>query len=204
MTTPPGASPCHLYVIAGPNGSGKSTFTLGIRALLTVPIIDPDEMARLIRPDAPEMVAIDAGRRVIELTRTYIAIGQSFTLETTLAGNAQLRLMEQAKNSGYEIEFVYVGVDDADICIGRVEMRVAKGGHSVPPADVRRRFQRSLAHLPAALRLADHATIYDNSTQSGHREVLVIEHGQIVAQESVLPPWVTRYLGSFLAQLEGY
>lgn len=70
----------------------------------------------------------------------------------------------------------------------------------MPAPDVRRRYQRSLAHLPDALRIADRASIYDNSTEQGHRLVLAIENGQIAGQESNLPQWVIRHFGSFLIQ----
>ncbi len=51
-----------LTVIAGPNGSGKSTFTRSINEALQVPVIDPDTLARLIKPNAPEEAAIQGER----------------------------------------------------------------------------------------------------------------------------------------------
>jgi predicted ABC-type ATPase len=192
-----------LHVIAGPNGSGKSTFTLDAQAVLRIQVIDPDQEARAIRPDAPQEAAVEAGRRVINRSRAYLKAGTSFAIETTLAGAMQLRLMEEAKKHGYEVNLIYIGVESADLCIERVALRFAKGGHDVPAADVRRRYQRSMSHLPAALRLADHAIIFDNSTEQGHRKLLAVEHGHIVAREPNLPQWIIRCLGTFLTPPTG-
>jgi predicted ABC-type ATPase len=189
-----------MYVIAGPNGSGKSTFTRGGHTAFQAPIVDPDHEARLLRPEAPESAAVEAGRRVLKLCREYLAAGASFAIETTLAGITQLRLMEQAKAQGYRFEFVYIGVEDADISTARVASRVAAGGHNVPAEDIRRRYQRSLNNVPRALHLADRAVFYDNSTELGHRLVLATEHGAIVARERDLPQWVRRSLGDLPAQ----
>lgn len=81
---------------------------------MQVPIIDPDQEARLIRPDAPDAAAVEAGRRVLNRCQEYLAAGVSFAIETTLVGKTQLGLMERAKATGYEIDVVYVGLDSAD------------------------------------------------------------------------------------------
>jgi predicted ABC-type ATPase len=50
-----------------------------------------------------------------------------------------------------------------DRIVRRVRQRVRKGGHSVPEADIRRRFTRSLKHLVEDyLPLADRWRIWDN------------------------------------------
>lgn len=81
-----------LYVIAGPNGSGKSTFTLALSSQSALPVIDPDAVARILRPDAPEAAMIEAGRLVIERAQDLLRQRQSFAIETTLSGHTQLRL----------------------------------------------------------------------------------------------------------------
>ncbi len=70
-------------------------------------------------------------------------------METTLAGNGVLRLMEDARTTGYWIELHYVCLGSPAQALNRVRTRVTMGGHDVPEADLRRRFVRSLANLPA-------------------------------------------------------
>lgn len=183
-----------LTIVAGPNGSGKSTYTRAIRKSLEIPVIDPDWEARLLRPDAPEAAAIEGGRQAIKRARAYLENNESFAAETTLSGNTYLRMMAEAKQKGWQVNLIYVGVADVETNIDRVAQRVAQGGHSVPEEDIRRRYARSLANLPAALRQADRATILDNSTAAGHQPVLVIENGRVIEQARELSEWVKTLL----------
>lgn len=188
------ASKPTITIIAGPNGSGKSTYTRAIRKSLGIPVIDPDLEARLLRPDAPEAAAIEGGRLAIKRARAYLENNESFGAETTLSGNTYLRMMVEAKQKGWQVNLIYVGVADEQISIKRVAQRVAEGGHNVPQEDIRRRYARSLANLPAALGQADRATILDNSTAAGHQQVLIIEGKRVVEQARELPEWVKTLL----------
>ena len=52
-------------------------------------------------------------------------------------------------------------------------------GHDVPEADVRRRFDRSHANLPHAIKIAHKAQLHDNaSPDEPHREVAVLMEGR--------------------------
>jgi predicted ABC-type ATPase len=179
-----------LTVIAGSNGSGKSTFTRYTQETLDVPVIDPDLETRMIRPDAPETAAIAGGKQALLRARAYLANNDSFAVETTLSGNTYLKMMTQAKQKGWQVNLIYVGVSDVQINIKRVAQRVARGGHNVPQQDVRRRYTRSLANLATAIQKADHTIIYDNSTSAGYQPVLTIEAGRVTKFVDELPEWI--------------
>lgn len=50
------------------------------------------------------------------------------------------------------------------MCVERIAERVAEGGHHVPEADVRRRYQRGIANFLNVYRaLADYWIVFDNS-----------------------------------------
>jgi len=74
-------------------------------------------------------------------------------------------LLRHAKEAGYKITLVYIGVNSPDVSLGRVNQRVAEGGHHVPPQDVARRYSRSMANLATALQSVDRAFVLDNSGQ---------------------------------------
>lgn len=183
-----------LTIIAGPNGSGKSTLTRSIQQSLNIPLIDPDAEARKIRPEEPELAAVAAGKQAIKLARNYVGNNQSFAVETTLSGNTYLKMMRDAKRKGWQINLIYIGIDNVEVNIDRVAQRVAQGGHNVPIEDIRRRYKRSLENLPIALQLVDNASIYDNSTPAGHQNLLTIEDGTISRQVPELPQWLTKAL----------
>jgi predicted ABC-type ATPase len=138
-------------------------------------------------------VAIQAGREVLRRLETYLSLGISFGVETTLAGHTALRLMERARAKGFSVHLMYVCVAPVEIALGRIAQRVAAGGHGVPEADVRRRYGRSLSNLPVAIAQADHAILFDNTSDEGPRLVLALDHGDITIRASDPPSWVTAF-----------
>ena len=74
--------------------------------------------------------------------------GRSFSIETTLSGRSHIATTSEAQALGYRIELNYVGTGDVTINLERIRQRVAAGGHDVPEADVRRRYERSLVNAP--------------------------------------------------------
>jgi predicted ABC-type ATPase len=153
-------------VVAGPNGAGKSSlvkaYPLGFQ------VLNPDELARLASGRSATKL-IHAGRAMRGLVNKALAAGDSFGVETTLAGQHILALMERAKSEGFSITLLYVGIDSLDLSKLRIGDRMALGGHGVPEPDVERRFPRSFANLRKALAIADDASLFDNSLEAGHR-----------------------------------
>ena len=179
-----------LTVVAGPNGAGKSTLTQsadfdGIERLL-----DPDAIARDLSPTDPSAAAVAAGRKALQLTEEYLNAKVSFAVETTLAGHRIIVLMRTAKERGYEVNLAFVALNSPEKNIGRIRDRVARGGHFIPDLDVRRRYARSFANLPEAIRLADLALLFDNSGDDA-RPVLIAHSGKIVWQAKLLPEWLS-------------
>ena len=85
-------------------------------------------------------------------------------------------------------------MDSPDQALYRVRNRVVLGGHDVPEPDVRRRFARSLAHLPAAIARSDETRLYDNTDPDRpHREIALLMGANRWTGES-LPGWATAAL----------
>ena len=177
-----------LTIIAGPNGSGKSSVIrdLGLQELAN--LLEADAIAKRMDPADPRRAAVAAGREVIRRTREYLASRESFAMETTLASVGTLEIMREAKALGYTIRFVYVCLDSPDRNIQRVSERAAAGGHDVPDPDIRRRYERSLRNFPEALRLADHAAVFDNS-ENRPKKLMEMAAGAIVWLAPDLPGW---------------
>ena len=178
-----------LTVIAGPNGSGKSTITASLDFDGRLNLLDPDAVARRLDPADPRRAAITAGREVILRTRDYLDKRTSFALETTLASKATFETLREARRLGFAVRFFYIALDQPERNIRRVKERVASGGHDVPDDDVRRRYLRSLAHAPEAIRLSHVATVYDNSSDE-HTKMLEVRDGVITWRAERHPQWV--------------
>ena len=73
-------------------------------------------------------------------------------------------------------EPVFLALDTPEIAIARVATRVAQGGHDVPEATVRRRFDAGLKNFEIVYKpLVDHWMLYDNT---GDEPVLVDWRGK--------------------------
>ena len=87
----------------------------------------------------------------------------AFAIESTLSGKTHIALIRQAKARGYRIVLHYIVIGSAAEAVARVALRVQLGGHHVPEADVRRRFDRSRRHfIEDYLPLADEWGLWDN------------------------------------------
>lgn len=176
-------------MIAGPNGAGKSTLAQTYLAG-RLPIVNPDDIARAMHPahPAPPAVLLQAGRQAIAERRQRLDRGESFAIETTMTGRGELNFMRDAAGRGYKINLVFVGVRNVEHSRSRVASRVRSGGHPVPEADIVRRFDRSLANLAPAIRLAHRALVLDNSGERS-RLLLSRENGRTKRVTARMPAW---------------
>lgn len=132
-----------LYILAGANGSGKSTISKVLLPAEGIVYINPDDIAKELNPENPVAAQIQAGKETLTRIDALLACGESFAIESTLSGLGYLSVIKCARKAGYEILICYTFVDSPEVCIARIEGRVRKGGHFVPPEDVRRRYYRS-------------------------------------------------------------
>jgi predicted ABC-type ATPase len=156
-------------------------------------LLDPDAVAKRINPGDSAAAGVRAAREVLSRTRDYLDRGESFAIETTLSGRNTLETMREAKRRGYWVRLIYICLDDPSRNVRRVAERVARGGHWVPERDVFRRYERSVSHFRAALKIADECVAFDNSGQAP-RKVLEIRGGAVMWRSPELPGWVVKAL----------
>ena len=155
-----------LYIIAGPNGAGKTTFA---REFLPnyadcKNFVNADLIAQGMAPFSPETAAVRAGRMMLGEIRAFVKRRASFAFEATLSGRGHVVLLRQLKAKGYKIHIFFLWVKNVDLALSRVRERVSRGGHDVPEAVVRRRFERSMGNFLAHYRpLADGWVLFENS-----------------------------------------
>lgn len=132
-----------LIIIGGANGSGKTTFAREIVINFGIKYLGADEIASDINAKQPEKAAIEAARVFSKRLKDSIETGESLIVESTLSGLSLKKFLLKARENKFIISIFFVYLDSAELCVSRVSARVAKGGHHVPPEDVRRRFLRS-------------------------------------------------------------
>jgi len=151
-----------LFVIAGPNGAGKSTCAAAIlpRRFPTERFLNADNIARALATDSP----IEAGRVMIRRMCKLRACRETFAFETTFSGRTYIKFLREAQNAGYRLHLAYIWLSNVEVAKKRVSVRVQRGGHDVPAADIERRYWRGLSNLfQLYLPLADRWTLCDNS-----------------------------------------
>lgn len=94
----------------------------------------------------------------------FVAEGADFAFESTLSGRAYAARLRRWRARGYRVSIVYLRLASTDQAVERVARRVGEGGHDIPEAVVRRRFERSWRNFVELYRdVADEWQLYDNS-----------------------------------------
>ena len=144
----------HCVILAGPNGAGKTTAAPSLlRDLLGLTnFVNADVIAQGLSGFEPR---------------------EDFAFETTLASRTfapWLRTIRTAHD--YQITLLYCWVPSPEHAIARVRRRVSRGGHSVDPEIVRRRYSRGLRNFFEIYRdLADEWHFVNNSQSSGPQPI---------------------------------
>ena len=199
---PDGRAP-RIYVLAGTNGAGKSSIAGAMLQRRRVEYFNPDEAARRILAANPGISQTQAngaawheGRRLLERA---IAEHLDFAFETTLGGRTITGLLERAAAQGIEVRVWYVGLISPALHVARVRARVAKGGHDIPEARIRERYDASRLNLIRLLPSLIELWVYDNSREADPhagvapepRLVLHLRRGAIVGPRDLsgTPEW---------------
>lgn len=158
-------NPPEALILAGPNGAGKTTSSSSL-ILPGTRFLNSDVItARLLEEGHPPGgVEVAAGRLVLEELRVVVAAGESFCVETNLAGRGLAHWIADWRERGYTVRLVFTALDSPELALRRVASRVASGGHDVPEAVVRRRWAAGLRALfDLYLPLVDRWQILDSS-----------------------------------------
>lgn len=171
-----------LYIIAGTNGVGKTTAAMSLLPdmLQVREFVNADEIARGLSPFNAQGVAVQAGRLMLGRMQELLEQREDFSFETTLASRSFSLFLRRAKEEGYELQLIYLWLDDPELAVRRVELRVKNGGHYVPEGDIRRRYMRSLHNLKEIyMPLVDGWRIYDNSMPPPQK-LAYMKNGEII------------------------
>jgi predicted ABC-type ATPase len=207
--------PC-IFVLAGTNGAGKSSIAGVAFSERGGEYFNPDAAARQILEAEPGLTQEQAnsaawqqGRRLLEQA---IAQRLTFAFETTLGGNTITSLLAQALDRGLEVRVWYAGLNSPELHIARVRQRHARGGHNIPEADIRKRYDTSRVNLVRLLPKLTELRVYDNSVEADPERgrspepqlVLHMVNGRIANPETLAetPQWAKPIVAAALRLTE--
>jgi predicted ABC-type ATPase len=164
--------PC-IYVLAGTNGAGKSSVGGAMFRESGAEYFNPDEAALRFRSKNPGMTQEEAnsaawrqGKRLLERA---ISERLDFAFETTLGGETIAGLLHRALFEKMEVRIWYVGLATPELHIARVRSRVAAGGHHIPEAKIRERYESSRLNLVDLMPKLTELRVFDNSEEGDPR-----------------------------------
>lgn len=188
--------PPHVVIIAGPNGAGKSTLAprLLMQEFGVYTFVNADIVAQGLAAFDPASAAVQAGRVMHRWIGELRAARVDFAFETTLAGRSLRRQVAELREAGFVIHLVYLWLPSADAAVERVRGRVRVGGHEVPEADVRRRYDRGLRNFLQTYRpMASDWLVYD-ATKGISRKLpppIAVGSGEVVQQVFDREAWTS-------------
>lgn len=156
----------NLYIIAGCNGAGKTTasFTILPEILNCKEFVNADEIAKGLSPFQPESVSFEAGRIMLNRINELMKSNGNFAFETTLATKSYKPKILFAQEKGYNVTLLFFWLQNVELAIERVRIRVQEGGHNIETEIIRRRYVNGIKNLfNIYLPIADEVMIFDNS-----------------------------------------
>ncbi|HTN46565.1 MAG TPA: zeta toxin family protein [Flavipsychrobacter sp.] len=177
----------HIYIIAGCNGAGKTTASLTVlpEILDCKEFVNADMIAYGLSPLNQTSVAVQAGRMMLARIRELMLEKKDFAFETTLATRSYVKLVQQAKESGYHVTLLYFWLHSPEQAKARVADRVAKGGHHIPEETIERRYYRGIRNFfEMYIPIVTKWNLLNNTTGSAD---LVAEGGEDFKTSVILP-----------------
>ena len=182
-----------LVMLAGPNGAGKSTFYESYLSVLGLPFLNADVLASVTG-----LGAYEAAARIADARHLLVGRRLGFVTETVLSDpvGSKVDFLAEAAASGFDVQLIYIGIEDADAAAGRVAARVRAGGHDVPLEKILARYARTLDNLGRAIVRLPRVTLYDNSSyEEPYRFVAEFRSGKVhFMGKSRAPHWARRFL----------
>jgi predicted ABC-type ATPase len=157
-----------IFVLAGVNGAGKSSVGGSAVKHLGREHFDPDLVAREIRirlDCSLEEANAQAWQEGKERLESAISTRDDFAFESTLGGNTIPRLLQTAAEAGLDVVVWFVGLSTPEQHLARVRARVNAGGHDIPEAKIRERWDGSRRNIITLLPRLTELQVYDNSAE---------------------------------------
>ncbi len=103
------------------------------------------------------------------------------------------QLLDQAKAAGYSTKVLFISTEDANLNVGRVLVRMSRGGQAVPVSSVIDSYRESTKNLSEVPKHADELLVYDNTVhRRGFRVVAQFIGGKLSKSAQTIPDWAAK------------
>jgi predicted ABC-type ATPase len=106
------------------------------------------------------------------------------------------QLLDQAKTAGYSTKVLFISTEDANLNVGRVLVRMSRGGQAAPASSVIDSYRESTKNLSEVRKHADELILYDNTAHDrGFRVVAQFTSGKLSKAAQTIPDWAAKVFG---------
>mgnify|MGYP003385580529 CR=1 FL=1 len=145
------------------------------------------------KEDLEGIAAVEATR----LRLRYLEQDMSFSFETVFSDPVmeKARFMEEARQRGYLVVLLAVGLESIEKSKERVAIRHAKGGHNIREDKLEQRYGRVLRNFALGASAASLAIFLDNSEDreedaaDTYWDIAFFEDGNLVCKVESPPAW---------------
>lgn len=110
-------------------------------------------------------------------------------------------MMDEAREHGYYVQFVFIAQNSPESHALRVYQRTTAGGHDIPADLIAKRYEISInVRLGEGFDRADSVWLFDNGEEP-FRALLAVKDGTPLYISEKMPEWAVRGLGSRLPNL---
>jgi len=163
-----------LFIVAGPLGAGKTTF---YEAYLK------EAFPSAVPPIRQQQQQLLKERR-------------SFIVEDILVDT---QLLDDAKAAGYTTKVLFISTEDANLNVGRILVRMSRGGQVVHSSSVIDSYRESPKNLPEVRKHTNNLIVYDNTAhRRGYRVAVEFIDGEVSKVAQTVPDWVVKVFGKEL------
>ncbi|MCC9600999.1 hypothetical protein LOC67_10625 [Stieleria sp. JC731] len=130
-----------------------------------------------------EIPACDAAEVAAAIRSSLVNQRESFIFETVLSDPVgdKVDALAGYADLGYSVVLFFIRMAEVSQSIGRVALRVARGGHDIPDEKLRSRLERTKVNLERAINRLPHVFVYDNrDLRQPYRLVEVYKDGKRV------------------------
>ena len=109
------------------------------------------------------------------------------------------QLLDDAKAAGYATKVLFISTEDPNLNVGRVLVRMSRGGQVVHLSSVIDSYKESPKNLPEVRKHTDDLILYDNTAhRRGYRVAAEFVGGELSKLAQTVPDWVSKLFGKEL------
>ncbi len=113
------------------------------------------------------------------------------------------QLLDEAKAAGYFTKVLFISTEDANLNVGRVLVRMSRGGKAEAVSSVTDSYRESTRNLSEVRKHADELIVYDNTAHDrGYRVVAHFIGGELSKATQTIPDWAAKVFGRELHPAE--